>query len=351
MNPTHRHESAVGRLRESPGAGLAAAAVVVTFVTLVIFPLQNIDPGVSSGVLYVLGVLVVSVTWGLRLGLLTSVASAVALWFFHTSPSAGVHGVEAQDVAAIAVLLVTEVVAAVIADRARHRLEEAEMRLALEAELRLRDIERVRLEEVRASRARVVAAADEERKRVVRDLHDGAQQRLVHTVIRLKLSKRAVQKGDVDEGTALLSEALTHAEGAVTDLRELAHGILPSVLSRGGVLAGVEALADRMPIPVAVDVSERRLPAAAEATAYFVVAEALTNVAKHARASRAEVRAQIADAAVVVTVTDDGVGGAQQDGSGLTGLRDRLAVLGGEMSVGDGPSGGTTIRATIPVDL
>ncbi|MCW3003337.1 MAG: hypothetical protein JWQ20_2635 [Conexibacter sp.] len=318
-------------------------------MTIVLYPLQSVDPGVSSGVLYVLGVLGVSVTWGLRLGLLTSVASALALWVFHTSPSAGFHGVEAQAVAAITVLLITEVVAAVIADRARQRVADAEARLALETQLRLRDVERVRLEEVQASRARMVAAADEERKRVVRDLHDGAQQRLVHTVIRLKLSHRAVQQGDVDEGSALLTEALAHAEGAVTDLRELAHGILPSVLLRGGLLAGVEALSDRMPIPVAVDVCERRLPPAAESTAYFVVAEGLTNVAKHAAATHAEACAEIVGGALVVSVTDDGVGGARQDGAGLTGLRDRLAVLDGEISVGDGPSGGTTIRASIPL--
>ena len=142
--------------------------------------------------------------------------------------------------------------------------------------------------EVAASRARIVAAADDERRRVVRDLHDGAQQRLVHTVITLKLAHRAAQNEEKDV-PALLTEALDHAEQATAELRELAHGILPAVLTRGGLRAGVDALASRMPVPVENDVSVGRLPAAVEATAYFVVAEALTNVAKHARAGRAEV--------------------------------------------------------------
>ena len=141
--------------------------------------------------------------------------------------------------------------------------------------------------ELAASRARIVAATDEERRRVVRDLHDGAQQRLVHTIITLKLARRASQ--DEDGAPALLTEALDNAEQATAELRELAHGILPAVLTQGGLRAGVDALASRMPVPVENGVSVGRLPAAIEATAYFVVAEALTNVAKHARAGRAAV--------------------------------------------------------------
>jgi signal transduction histidine kinase len=336
------------RLRDSVWAGLAAAAIVVAAVTGALYALQELDPGVSSGVLYVLGVLIVSVTWGLRLGLVTAVASALALWIFHTDASAGLSGIEAQDVAAITVLLVTEIVAAVIADRARHRIQDAEERLALEAELHRRDLERAHLEEVEASRARVLAAGDAERKRVVRDLHDGAQQRLVHTVIRLKLTRHAFERGDVDHGIALVDEALADAEGAVTELRELAHGILPAALMRGGLPAGLEALADRLPIPVAVEVGEDRFAPAVEATAYFVVAEALTNVIKHAGATRAEARAVADGGRLVVSVSDDGAGGADGGGSGLTGLADRLAVLDGELSVRDRDGGGTIVEAQIP---
>jgi PAS domain S-box-containing protein len=202
--------------------------------------------------------------------------------------------------------------------------------------------------EVAASRARIVAATDDERRRVVRDLHDGAQQRLVHTVITLKLAQRASQTkaGDVP---ALVSEALDHAEQATAELRELVHGILPAVLTQGGLRAGVDALGSRMPVPVENDVSVGRLPAAVEATAYFVVAEALTNVAKHARAGRASVAARIEDGTLQVQVRDDGVGGAQPDGSGFLGLADRLAALDGQLRVESPTGGGTLVTADIPV--
>ena len=173
--------------------------------------------------------------------------------------------------------------------------------------------------ELAASRARIVAATDEERRRVVRDLHDGAQQRLVHTVITLKLRPPRRRERARRTAAALLTEALDHAEQATAELRELAHGILPAVLTQGGLRAGVDALASRMPVPVENGVSVGRLPAAVEATAYFVVAEALTNVAKHARAERAAVTARVEDGTLVVQVRDDGVGGAQRNGSGLTG--------------------------------
>src|SRR6478672_13468896 len=181
-----------------------------------------------------------------------------------------------------------------------------------------------------ASRARIVATADEERRRVVRDLHDGAQQRLVHTVVTLKLARRALEN-DGGGAPALVTEALKHAEEGTAELRELAHGILPSVLTRGGLRAGVVALASRMPMPVDIGVSVQRLPSPVEATAYFIVAEALTNVAKHAHAGHAQVTARITDGALQVQVCDDGVGDARPDGEGLLGLADRLGVLDGSL--------------------
>jgi signal transduction histidine kinase len=202
--------------------------------------------------------------------------------------------------------------------------------------------------ELAASRARIVAATDEERRRVVRDLHDGAQQRLVHTVITLKMASRALER-EQDSAPALVTEALDQAERATGELRELAHGILPAVLIHGGLSAGVEALASRMPVPVDLDVSVDRLPKAVEATAYFVVAEALTNVAKHARAGRAAVTAGVEDGILRVQVRDDGVGGARPDGSGLLGLADRLAALDGTVRVESAPGGGTLVAADIPV--
>jgi GAF domain-containing protein len=202
--------------------------------------------------------------------------------------------------------------------------------------------------EVAASRARIAAAGDAERRRVVRDLHDGAQQRLVHTIVTLKMAQQALQNED-GEVPSLVTEALDNAELATVELRELTHGILPTVLTRGGLRAGVEALASRMPVPVEMDVSVGRLPAAVEATAYFVVAEALTNVAKHAQAGHAEVTALIEDGTVRVQVRDDGAGGALTGGSGFLGLADRLAVLDGELRVESPVDGGTLVAAEIPV--
>ena len=203
-------------------------------------------------------------------------------------------------------------------------------------------------EQLKASRARIVTAADEERRRVVADLHDGAQQRLIHTIVTLKLAHQALAP-DQEPGSELVAEALDHAQQANLELRDLAHGILPGVLTKGGLRAGVDALASRTPVPVEVEVSVGRLPAPIEATAYFIVAEALTNVAKHAHARHAAVTVWIADGTLALEVRDDGVGGARPGGSGLVGLADRLAALDGELRVESPPDGGTLIAAAIPL--
>jgi signal transduction histidine kinase len=200
-----------------------------------------------------------------------------------------------------------------------------------------------------ASRARIVAAADESRRRIERDLHDGAQQRLVQAVIVLKLALRALSDGDAGAGE-IVAEALRHAEQANAELRELAHGIVPAALTRGGLQAGVDALVSRVSLPVSVDVTVERLPAALEATAYFVVSEALTNVVKHAQAAGARVTAQVESGELRVEVRDDGVGGAQGgDGTGLGGLQDRVAALDGRFELESPPGGGTRVCALLPV--
>ena len=200
-----------------------------------------------------------------------------------------------------------------------------------------------------ASRARVVATADETRRRIERDLHDGAQQRLVHTVITLKLAQRAFD-GERSEPAELVDEALDHAEQATESLRELVHGILPAALSRGGLRPAVDGLAARVPIPVTLDVTSERLPPALEATAYFVIAESLTNVVKHARATSAAVTAAVRHGRLEVEVRDDGAGGATLDGSsGLLGLQDRAAAVDGELRVDSPPGGGTVVSASLPV--
>jgi signal transduction histidine kinase/CHASE3 domain sensor protein len=201
-----------------------------------------------------------------------------------------------------------------------------------------------------ASRARLLTAGDDARRRVVRDLHDGAQQRLVQTIVTLKLARSATQD-DGAPSAALVAEALDQAERANLELRELAHGILPAVLTRGGLRAGVNALVSRVPVPVAVavDVDGERLPTEIEASAYFIVAEALTNVAKHSRARSAHVTAWVQDNALHVDVRDDGVGGARPDGTGLLGLNDRVAALGGHLRVESAPGAGTLVAATLPL--
>ena len=199
-----------------------------------------------------------------------------------------------------------------------------------------------------ASRARVVAASDETRRQIERDLHDGAQQRLVHTVITLKLARQALQNA-ADNAPALVAEALNHAERATVELRELVHGILPRVLTHSGLRAAVQALADRMPVPVQIRVTEDRMAPAVEATAYFVVAEALTNVAKHSGARHTTVDARVEDGFFQIRVRDDGVGGAQPDGHGFVGLGDRLAVLDGQLRVESPAGGGTLVAAGIPL--
>jgi GAF domain-containing protein len=204
-------------------------------------------------------------------------------------------------------------------------------------------------DQLTASRARLVTEAHEARRHVVRDLHDGAQQGLVHTIIALKLAHRALGKGEQDMAP-LVSEALEYAEAANDELRELVHGILPSVLTREGLRAGVEELAGRMSIPVEIDIAVDRLPAVVEATAYFVVAGALTNVVKHAHAEHAEVRALVKDETLHLEVRDDGVGGADPRGPGVVGLSDRVTALDGRLGVESPAQGGTILAATLPLD-
>jgi signal transduction histidine kinase len=213
----------------------------------------------------------------------------------------------------------------------------------LEAELR------ARVEELETSRARLVEMSMFERRRLERDLHDGAQQRLVALSLQLAMARRKVE-ADPPAGARLLDEARGELELALEELRELARGIHPAVLTDRGLDAALEALAARAPVPVDVEAMPTdRLPPAVEAAAYFVVAESLTNVAKYAGAERATVRVGRRDGYAVVEVSDDGVGGADPAaGSGLRGLADRLAALDGRLEVHSPPGGGTVVRANIP---
>jgi signal transduction histidine kinase len=203
-------------------------------------------------------------------------------------------------------------------------------------------------DELVASRARLVEAADEQRRRVVRDLHDSAQQRLAHAVMTLQL---AHSRGDAPpELGRLVGEALEDTRAAIDELSTLAHGIHPTVLTERGLAVAVQELADRAPLPVHVDVPEQRYPPFAESTAYFVAAEALTNVTKHARASTARVTTTRTADGLVLAIDDDGVGGATRTpGSGLSGLQDRLRAFAGTLMVDSPPGEGTHIVAKIPL--
>jgi signal transduction histidine kinase len=202
------------------------------------------------------------------------------------------------------------------------------------------------VEELRASRARIVEAGDAERRRLERDLHDGAQSRLVALALLLRSARRRAD-GELAE---LLDQAQAELHTSLEELRELARGIHPAVLTDRGLEPALESLTSRAPLPVTLDVQSERLPGAVESAAYFVVSEALTNVAKYAQATQATVAVRRANGSVTVEVTDDGVGGADATGgSGLRGLADRLAALDGTLAL-DSPAGrGTRLHAEIPV--
>jgi signal transduction histidine kinase len=208
---------------------------------------------------------------------------------------------------------------------------------------------RERVDDLRDARARIIAAADAERRRIERDLHDGAQQRLVALSLTLGLAESRIN--DPQAAAPLISQAREEARLAVQELRELASGIHPALLSDRGLGPALEALAARAPVPTTVDgVPERRLPPALESACYFVTAEALTNVAKYAGATSAGVSMAVEHGRVRLIVRDDGAGGADLNaGTGLRGLRDRVEALDGHLHVDSPPGLGTTLIAEMPL--
>jgi signal transduction histidine kinase len=200
--------------------------------------------------------------------------------------------------------------------------------------------------EIDASRARIVAAADEARRRLERDLHDGAQQRLVSLALTLRHAEAQARGTAAHQSVA---EALAQLQEALAELRDLARGIHPAVVSERGLAAGLDVLVARSPVPVELRAPRERVALAAEAAIYFTVAEALTNVAKHAHANRARVHVDAREGTLTAEVADDGVGGASVTAnSGLRGLTDRLDALGGTLEVESPRGGGTIIRARVP---
>jgi signal transduction histidine kinase len=221
---------------------------------------------------------------------------------------------------------------------ARVALQNAQLHVELQA----------RLEELRGSRARIVEAGQKERQRLERDLHDGAQQRLVALSLELRLLEERL--ADDPETRRRLDLARREVGASLQELRELAHGLHPAVVSGHGLAVALESLAARTPVPVRLTVpADERLPEALEIAAYYLVAEALANVGKYARASAVSVDVTRVGGAVVIEVADDGVGGADTEhGSGLRGLADRVETLGGRLQIWSPAGGGTRVRAEIP---
>ena len=205
--------------------------------------------------------------------------------------------------------------------------------------------------ELTASRARIVATADATRRRIERDLHDGAQQQLVSLALELRAAQAALPP-ELNEQRAELSRVVEGLTAVLDDLREISSGIHPAILSEGGLGPALKTLARRSPIPVQLNVRvEGRLPESVEVAAYYVVSEMLTNAAKHARASSIHVDVAGADGVLRVSVWDDGVGGADPTrGSGLVGLRDRVEALGGTLTVESPRDAGTAIEVALPFD-
>jgi signal transduction histidine kinase len=224
------------------------------------------------------------------------------------------------------------------------------LRLALENE-RLQGELAEQLRLVTESRTRIVSATEEERRRLERDLHDGAQQRLVAVMLALQQAHEAAAGSDTTLVNERLEAATAELNDAIRELRELARGIHPAILEEEGLGAAVGGLARRAGLPVTVHAQlDGRLQPLVESTAYFTIAEALTNAQRHAHATQAEIYLAHHGGQLDLRVTDDGTGGADPSrGTGLRGLADRVSALGGEFEVTDGPGGGTTVHASIPV--
>ncbi|HZO07839.1 MAG TPA: sensor histidine kinase, partial [Myxococcota bacterium] len=259
-------------------------------------------------------------------------------------PSRAIHAV-ARDGQCVAAIIYD---ATLIEADAHVRAVGAAASLALQNE-RLEAELRAKVDELRRSRERMLKIGLEERRRLERDLHDGAQQRLVAMALNIRLARAKLNEDPV-AADRLLAGAGEELDSALEELRELARGIHPAVLSDRGLATALETLANRAPVPVELaELPNGRLPEAVELAAYFVVAEALTNVAKYANATHAKVEVARENGRLVVEVEDDGIGGANpENGTGLRGLADRIAVLEGRLEIDSERGAGTTVRAQIP---
>jgi signal transduction histidine kinase len=330
--------------------GILVATSLIAVETLLVYLLKQVSPGNAFGAVFLLGVLVVSARWGFGLSVMTTLASAAAYVYFHLETDGGVLPTKVQDWVAIVVFLPIALLANVLAGQARLRAVEADQRRR-EAEAS-RDELRMLAAELTASRARIVTAADGARRQFERDLHDGAQQRLISLGLQLRSAEASVPP-ELRSLKEQISGVVGGLTGVAEDLQEISRGIHPAILSRGGLGPALKTLARRSTVPVVLDLGvDRRLPEPTEVAAYYVVSEALTNTAKHAQATEVNVSAQDDGVNLCLSIRDDGIGGADfAKGSGLIGLRDRVEALGGQMDVQSRHGSGTSLLVKIPFDV
>jgi signal transduction histidine kinase len=316
-------------------SGLLASVAMVAAVSALVALLDPRVPPLYLLALYPLAVVAIAMVWGTGLAVVSAVLSVTVFDYLFIPPLHTLGVDNLADVVALVVFLATAVVVGVPAGRLRQALLESE-RLS---------------NELAASRARVISAGDEVRRRVERDLHDGAQQRLISLAFELRIAQDTlpVELSTLRADLGQVAEELTEV---MEELREIARGLHPTTLSKGGLGPALRTLAQRSAIPVELHLKAvSRYPQPVEVAAYYVVCEALTNATKHADASRTEVVVEERDSTLRLRVCDDGIGGAEtKRGSGLIGLRDRIEALGGSIEVRSPVSRGTVIQVSLPIE-
>ena len=340
------------RLRQV--AWTAAALFVPAVLSVALLPLRpHVDDVLVAVVLLaVSSAALARAEWPPRL--VAAASAALSFNFFYAQPydrfGGGIQAIETTVVLAVAVPVLAAWVGRLSGQEAAREkmLREQAERTAAELAERQRQVERLAAD-LAASRRRIVAAGDEMRRRIERNLHDGVQQRLVTLSLRLRDVRDGVPdslpaiRDDLDQVTDALAETLE-------ELRDLARGVHPAILTEAGLGSALRGLARRSALPVRLHVHvDGRLPAESEATAYYVVSEAFTNAVKHASASAVDIGVEAAEGTLTVQVSDDGVGGADASrGSGLTGIRDRVEAVGGTLAVHSPPGSGTVLTARLP---
>jgi signal transduction histidine kinase len=316
-------------------SGLLASVAMVAAVSGLVALLDPRVPPLYLLALYALAVVAIAMVWGTGLAVVSAALSVTVFDYLFVPPLHTLGVDNLADVVALVVFLATAVVVGVPAGRLRRALLEAE-RLS---------------NELAASRARVISAGDEVRRRVERDLHDGAQQRLISLAFELRIAQDTlpVELSTLRADLGQVAEELTEV---MEELREIARGLHPTTLSKGGLGPALRTLAQRSAIPVELHLNAvSRYTQPVEVAAYYVVCEALTNATKHADASRTEVVVEERDSTLRLRVCDDGIGGAEpKRGSGLIGLRDRIEALGGSIEVRSPVSRGTVIQVSLPIE-